>query len=95
MKSIRVRQFTHDILHSRLIHLPPKLTDLVYACNTTLSTRLEVHAPIRTKTIRAKPINKWFAPALSALKSARRHIGRLWLHTCSPHLLKLLRIATN
>ena len=67
MKSISVPKFTRDILHSRLItHPPPKLSDLVDAYNTTLSTLLEAHAPIKTKTsrIRSKPINKWFTPAL-------------------------------
>ena len=65
------------------------------AYNTTLSTLFDAHAPTKTKTIRAKPINKWFTPALSKLKSARRHIERLWLRTRSPNQLKLFRIATN
>ena len=96
MKSISVPKFTRDILHFRLItHPPPKLSDLVDAYNTTLSTLLEAHAPIKTKTIRAKPINRWFTPALSTLTSAHRHIERLWLRTHSPLQLKLLRTATN
>jgi len=96
MKSISVPKFTRDILHSRLItHPPSNLSDLVDAYNTTLSTLLDAHAPLKTKTIRAKPVNKWFTPALSTLKSARRHIERLWLRTRSPHQLKLLRTATN
>ena len=96
MKSISVPKFTRDILHPRLItHPPSNLSDLVDAYNTTLSTLLDAHAPLKTKTIRAKPVNKWFTPALSTLKSARRHIERLWLRTRSPDQLKLLRTATN
>jgi len=96
MKSISVPKFTRDILHSRLItHPPPKLSDLVDAYNSTLSALLDKHAPVKTKTILAKPVNKWFTPALSTLKSARRHIERLWLRTRSPHQLTLLRTATN
>jgi len=34
-------------------------------------------------------------PALSAFKTARRHLVNLWLRTCSPHHLKLLRTASN
>jgi hypothetical protein len=65
MKSISVPEFTRDIFHSRFItHPPPRLSDLVDAYNTTLPTLLEAHAPIKTTAIRAKPINKWFTPAL-------------------------------
>jgi len=99
-KSISVSKFTHTIFHSRLISHPPlKLSDLVDAdvCNTTLSNLLlDAHAAIKTKTIRAKPVNKWFTPALSTLKSARRPPHeRLWLRTRLSHQLKLLRTATN
>jgi len=42
-----------------------------------------------------KPINKWYTPALSALKTASRHLEKLWLGTQSPHHLQLLRTASN
>ena len=96
MESLSVPKFTHDILHSQLItHPPPKISDLVDAYNTTLPTLFEVHAPIKTKTFQAEPVNKWLKFALSTLKSARRHIERLWLRRRSPHQLKFLRTATN
>jgi len=95
-KSISVSKFTRDILHSRLVTHPPRnLSDLVEAYNTTLSSLIDKHAPLKTKTIRAKPINKWYTPDLSTLKSARRHLEKLWLHTRSPNHLNLLRTATN
>ena len=95
-KSIGISKFTRDILHSRLItHPPPNLSDLVEAYNTTLSSLIDSHAPLKTKTIRVKPINKWFTPALSTVKSARRQLEKLWLRTRSPDNLKLLRTATN
>jgi len=94
-KSIRVSKFTRHILHSRLItHPPPNLSDLVDAYSSTL-TLIDIHAPLKTKTIRAKPFNKWFTPALSALKTARRHLENLLFLIHSPHHLKLLRIASN
>jgi len=54
-----------------------------------------IHAPLKTKTIRAKPINKWYTPALSVLKTARRHLEYLCLRTHSPHHLKLVLTASN
>jgi len=53
------------------------------------ATLLDKHAPLETKSIRAKPPNLWFTPASSELKSARRHIERIWFHTRSSHDLKL------
>jgi len=75
-KSIIVSKFTRDILHSRLItHPPPNLSDLVDAYNSTLNFSYRyIHAPLKAKTFRAKPINKWYTSALSALKAARRHL---------------------
>jgi len=96
-KSTCVSKFTRDILHSRLItRPPPNLSDLVDAYNSTLTSLIDIHAPLKTKTIRVKPINKWYTPALSALK---RHavtwktFGFALTH--SPHHLKLLRSASN
>jgi len=95
-QSVSVSKFTRDILHSRLIsHTPPNLSDLVDTYNYTLTSLIDIHAPLKTKTIRAKPINKWYTPALSALKTARRHLENLWLRTHSPHHLKLHRSAAN
>jgi Reverse transcriptase (RNA-dependent DNA polymerase) len=95
-KSINIDKFCRDILQSRLItHQPTNLSDLVEAYYNTLSSIINKHAPLKTKTIRAKPINKWFTPALSALKSARRHLEKIWLNSQSPDHLKLLRTATN
>jgi len=77
--SISVPKFTRDILHSRLItHPPPNLPDPTIPLLTSL---IDTHAPLKIKTIRAKPINKWYTPALSALKTARRHLENLWLRT--------------
>jgi len=95
-KSISVSKFTRDILHSRLITHPSlNLSDLVDAYNSTLTFLIDIHAPLKTKNIRAKPINKWYTPASSALKTARRHLENLWLSTHSPHHLKILQTASN
>ncbi len=86
----------NDILTSQLIiHPPTNLSDLIDLYNTILSFVLEKHAPLKTKSLRAKPPNLWFTPALSKLKSARRHLERIWLRTRSSPDLKLFRSATN
>ena len=86
LKSIRISKFTWDILNSRLItHPPTDLSDLVDFYNTTLSTLLDKHAPLKTRRMRAKPPDPWFTPALSKLKSARRHLERTWFTTRSSY----------
>ena len=96
IKSISITKFSRDISKSRLItHQPTNLSHLVETYNRTLSSLIDKHAPLKTKTIRAKPLNKWFTPALSNLKSVCRHLERIWLKSQSPHHLKLLRTATN
>ena len=68
LKSMSISKFTQDILSSRLItHPPTNLSDLVDSYNTTLSSLLDKHAPLKTKTISSKPPNPWFTPVLSKL----------------------------
>jgi len=64
LKSISISKFTRDVLSSRLItHPPTDLSDLVDFYNSTLTTLLDKHAPLKTKSIRAKLPNPWFTPA--------------------------------
>ncbi len=96
LKSINISKFKRDILTSPLVtRHHTHLSQLVDSYNNTLSSLLDKHAPLKTKTIRAKSPNPWFTPALSKLKSARRHLEKLWLRTRSSHDLKLFRTATN
>ena len=96
LKSISITKLTRDILNSRLItHPPTNLSDLIDSYNTTLSSLLDKHAPLKIKTIRAKPPNLWFTSSLSKLKSARRHLEKVWLRTRSSDDLKPFRTATN
>ena len=76
-------------------HSPTNLSDLVDCYNLTLSNILNKHAPLKSKLIRPKPSNPWFTPALQKLKSARRHLEKIWSRSHSTFDLKLLRSATN
>ena len=42
-----------------------------------------------------KPLNPWFTPALSKIKSARRLLKRIWLTNRSSHNLDIFCTATN
>ena len=96
IKSINIHSFILDILSSNLItHPPTNLSDLVDCYNSTLSSILNKHAPVKTKILRLKPTNPWFTPALNKLKRARRHLERIWSRSHSSHDLIRLRSATN
>ena len=96
LRSININNFIRDILTSRLVtHPPSDLNDLVQSYNSTLACILDKHAPLKTKTIKSKPSQPWFTSTLSKLKSTRRRLERVWLHTHSLQDLKLLRSATN
>ena len=94
--SINIEDFTSDISQSTLITDPPaNLNDLVSCYNSTLTTILNKHAPIKTKTVHSTKSNPWFTPALQALKSARRRLEKNWKSFKTTSNLKLLRQATN
>ena len=96
LKSINLNNFIRDIRTSRLItHPHTNLSDLVDCYNLTLSNILNKHAPLKSKLLRPKPSNPWFTPALQKLKSARRHLEKIWSRSHSTFDLKLLRSATN
>lgn len=94
--SINVQRFTCDIISSRLItHQPTNLTELVDCYNSTLATLLNKHAPLKCKSLRLKPANQWFTPALNKLKLAKRHLERVWSRSHSAEDLRALRSASN
>jgi hypothetical protein len=96
VKSINIHSFIQEILSSTLItHPPSALSDLVDCYNSTLSSLLNKHAPVITKTLRLKPSNPWFTPVLRKLKRARRQLERTWSRTHSSNDLRSLRSATN
>jgi HEPN domain-containing protein len=96
IRSINIANFCSDILSSRLItHPPSNLSDLVDCYNSTLSSLLNKHAPLRSKILRQKPSNPWFTAALKKLKLAKRHLERTWSRSHSSIDLKNFRSASN
>lgn len=96
IKSININKFIRDIYSTPLIsHPPTNLHDLIDCYNLTLSSLLNKYAPLKSKLVRPKPSNPWFTPALHKLKSTRRYLEKIWLHSHSAQDLQLLRSATN
>ena len=94
--SINIQSFIRDIISSPLItHPPANLTDLVDCYNTTLVALLNKHAPLKCKSLRLKPANQWFTPALNKLKLAKRHLERVWFRSHSAEDLRALHTASN
>ena len=59
-KSIDIQSFKNDLQKSALCqHTPDSLDELVNLYNTTLSSTLDAHAPVITKTIRSRPLVPW------------------------------------
>jgi len=96
INSINIQLFLSDLSASELITSPPDaLVDLVNCFNSTLSSILDKHAPLITKTLRSSKSNPWFTPALKSLKKIRRNLERHWKSMPSPANLVALRSASN
>jgi len=96
IRAINITELCHDIFSYCLVtHPPSTLSDLVNCYNSTLSQRLNKHAPLKSKITRTKPRNPWYILALKKLKLAKRHLERIWSRTHLFEDLKNLRSATN
>ena len=63
--------------------------------NSTLCALQNKHAPLKCKSLRLKPANQWFTPALNKLKLAKRHLERVWSRTHSAQDLGAFHSASN
>lgn len=96
INSIDTTCFIHDVSCSALITNPPTDIDaLVALYNSTLTSVLDKHAPLRTKVVHSPKSNPWYTPAIQALKAARRGLERQWRSCKTSDNLRLLRNATN
>ena len=96
LNSVNIGKFSRDILASNLItHPPTGLSDLVNSYNSTLSSLLNKHAPIKNKTVSSKPANPWYSPALHDLKSACRRLSMIYQRSLSLIDHTRLRTALN
>ena len=95
ISSINIDTFMQDLSASDLIlNTPSSLDDLLSSYNTTLSTLLDKHAPIITKS-GSHSKNPWYNSYLQAFRSFRRRLERSYKRTRDPELLSALKSATN
>ena len=57
---------------------PDTLNELVLCYNSTLSSALDRHAPLITKTIPARPLVPWFNDEIKEARRLRRRAERRW-----------------
>ena len=75
----------HDVADSALCtKTPDDLTELVTLYNDTLSSILDKHAPLITKTVSSHSEVPWFTDHVRTEKRKRRKAEKRWLRTKSP-----------
>src|SRR6218665_684028 len=95
ISSINIEAFMRDLSSSDLVLNPPSsLDDLLCSYNATLSSLLDKHAPVITKS-GSHSNNPWYTSYLQAFKSFRRRLEHTYKCTRDPQLLSELKSATN
>ena len=85
LSSIDFINFCSDVSNSslpRLFAAPvPCLDDLIIQYNNVLSSILDIHAPVKTKTVTLRPAAPWYSEEINNLKKHRRRLERRWRRT--------------
>jgi hypothetical protein len=82
LRAIDIDSFRQDILNSDLTNIHGSNVDeLLDSYSTRLSTLLDIHAPLRSKTITLRPTCPWFTDELHASKHLKRRFERKWRKT--------------
>ena len=86
IKSIDMEQLKTDLQSTALYAADdPTTADELEAYakeyNTTLSTMLDKHAPLRTRTRVSRPLVPWYSDAIDKAKRSRRKAERKWRRT--------------
>ena len=77
LKAINIEAFKDEIMNSDLIKNPKGNVELAKQYHRVLSTLLDLHAPLITKSIYAKPPSPWISPDILASKRQRRYLERV------------------
>ncbi|XP_060553020.1 uncharacterized protein LOC132714233 [Ruditapes philippinarum] len=80
-KSINIKGFREDMKSLDILNANICISDLdeyVESLNTGLSTLIDKHAPLITKTIVLRPSNPWFNDELHEAKHSKRKLERKW-----------------
>ena len=79
LRSIDVEHFKQDIIASTTLHpANGSVDELASAYSDGLSSLVDMHAPLRTKTIVLRPSCPWYSDDLHEAKHLRRKLERKW-----------------
>ena len=79
INKIDYESFHSDIFSSDLIKKPEKdLSALCQQYDSVLSSILDKHAPVSTKTLPRKPPTPWMTPEIIKAKTLRHNLERTW-----------------
>ena len=94
--TIDVDNFKNDILASLLYTKPASnASDLADQFSSTLRSILDIHAPIKTKTVVQRPHTPWIDPEILQAKRERSRLERCWRRWKSPFDRKKFRAQCN
>lgn len=96
LKSIDIDRFTNDIGTSLLCQSPPDNLDSLVKCyNSTLSSVLDQHAPLRSRTITLRQRAPWFNDDIKKAKREKRKAERRWRSSKLDSDLQLFKSKRN
>lgn len=82
LRKINVQDFVRDIAScSEIQNVDKSLDELVEAYNKNLTTIVDKHAPLCTRTITLRPHSPWYTEELRTAKHERRRRERKWHQT--------------
>ena len=82
IKAINLKKFQSDLQSSDLLQCPAEsLDDLALQYQSTLSSVLDVHAPLVLIKVSQRPSQPWFCSEIAEAKKKRRRLERRWRRT--------------
>ena len=103
IKSVDINSLKHDIAQSDLclqgcakrISSCEDLDKFVQGYNSTLSSILDRHAPLKSKVVRSRPQVPWYNQEIDEAKRMRRNSERTWRRTKSAEDLLVFKSLRN
>ncbi|XP_067030517.1 uncharacterized protein [Acropora muricata] len=81
-RSINTDDFQHDIVNLALYSSPKTvLAELSDQYHSVLSSILDKHAPLETKTVIQRPVAPWYSEKIATEKTQLRKLERRWRHS--------------
>jgi len=82
IKNIDTAVLSNELAASDLCsNTPDDLNDLVHCYNTTLTSALDRHAPLVTRSVPVRPLVPWLNNYIKEVRKERRKAERRWRHT--------------